>query len=90
MRTYQQDKPEEAKVANFGGNNSQPSDRSSDPDVSVKIDLTLARDKSLPQIKREVSVPDVSPNNIMKFDLVTLVGSIFEEEYDPRKIKKLC
>lgn len=57
----------------------------------LKIDLTLARDKSLPQkMKREVSIIDVSPNNIVKFDLVTLVGSIFEEEYDPRKIKKLC
>jgi hypothetical protein len=33
---------------------------------------------------------DISPNNIVRQDLTQLVGIIFEEEYDPNRIKKLC
>ena len=33
---------------------------------------------------------DISPNNIVRYDLTQLVGTIFSEEYDPNRIKKLC
>lgn len=32
---------------------------------------------------------DVSPQNIMRHDLTQLVNQIFEEEYDPIRVKKL-
>lgn len=75
MHYYQQE-----QVANFGGQE------------DLHIDLKLAKGESAVPLKallkREIS--DISPNNIVRVDLVQLVNSIFEEEYDPRKIKKLC
>ena len=74
---------EEVKVASFGGdaNIREP----------VRIDLQLSQQKSFRKSSRKPSLnADFSPNNIMRVDLVTLVGSIFEEEYDPKKIKRLC
>jgi hypothetical protein len=74
---------EEVKVAIFGGgaNIQEP----------VRIDLQLSLKKSVLRSSQKPYInADFSPNSIMCVDLVTLVGSIFEEEYDPKKIKSLC
>jgi hypothetical protein len=33
---------------------------------------------------------DISPNNIQNHDLSQLVSSIFAEEYEKKKMRKLC
>lgn len=81
QETEEAEREEEHKSGSFGAK----------PDLEQEnTSAEPARFKMQREESHRSNNMDISPNNIVRHDLAKLVGCIFEEEYDPNRIKKLC